>query len=168
VLCSVVVMYSNDASPIHISIVIGEHWSVRGWSWVGLLVWNLNLSSYKVSVHKLRTGCHDSRSKLHQRSFLPVCMWSSWILFTYGSKTELDFSFAFSALTDGIRWNKFRQLVPLLTNRDIWLVRRGRLYSSCVWSSMLHRSETWPVRKEMRWHFSELRWEWSDGCVMLR
>ena len=38
-------------------------------------------------------------------------------------------------------WNKFRQLVPLLTNR-------GRLYSSCVRSSMLHGSETWPVRKE--------------------
>jgi len=40
-----------------------------------------------------------------------------------------------------------RQVVPLLTNRDI-LIRRGRLYSSCVRSSMLHRSETWPVRKE--------------------
>jgi len=45
-------------------------------------------------------------------------------------------------------WNKFRQLVPLHTNRDISLIRRGRLYSSCVWSSMLHGSETWPVRKE--------------------
>jgi len=47
-----------------------------------------------------------------------------------------------------IRWNKFRQLVPLLTNRDISLIRKGRLYSSCVRSSMLHGSETWPVRKE--------------------
>jgi len=28
------------------------------------------------------------------------------------------------------------------------LIRRGRLYSSCVRSSMLHGSETWPVRKE--------------------
>jgi len=45
-------------------------------------------------------------------------------------------------------WNKFRQLVPLLTNRDILLIRRGRLYSSCVRSSMLHGSEIWPVRKE--------------------
>ena len=41
-----------------------------------------------------------------------------------------------------------RQLVPLLTNRDISLIRRGRLYSSCVRSSVLHGSETWPVRKE--------------------
>jgi len=47
-----------------------------------------------------------------------------------------------------IGWNKFRQLVPLLTNRDISLIRRGRLYSSCVRSTMLHGSETWPVRKE--------------------
>jgi len=44
-------------------------------------------------------------------------------------------------------WNKFRHL-PLLTNRDISVLRRGRLYSSCVRRSMLHRSETWPVRKE--------------------
>ena len=45
-------------------------------------------------------------------------------------------------------WNKFRQLVPLLTNKDVSLIMTGRLYSSCVRSSMLHGSETWPVRKE--------------------
>jgi len=45
-------------------------------------------------------------------------------------------------------WNKFRQLVPLLTNRDISSIRRGRLYSSYVQSSMVHGSESWPVRKE--------------------
>jgi len=39
-----------------------------------------------------------------------------------------------AAVEDRIRigWNKFRQLVPLLTNRDISLIRRGRLYSTCV------------------------------------
>jgi len=47
-----------------------------------------------------------------------------------------------------IGWNKFRQFVPLLTNRNISLIRIRRLYSSCVRSSMLHGSETWPVRKE--------------------
>ena len=45
-------------------------------------------------------------------------------------------------------WNKFRQLVPLLTNKDISLIVRERLYSSCVQSSMLHGSEKWPIRKE--------------------
>ena len=47
-----------------------------------------------------------------------------------------------------IGWNKFRQLVLLLTNTGVSLIMRGRLYSSCVRSSMLHGSETWPVRKE--------------------
>jgi len=31
-----------------------------------------------------------------------------------------------------IGWNKFRQLIPLLTNKDISLIVTGRLYSSCV------------------------------------
>jgi len=31
-----------------------------------------------------------------------------------------------------IGWNKFKQLVPLLTNKDISLKVRGRLYSSCL------------------------------------
>ena len=39
-------------------------------------------------------------------------------------------------------------LLPLLTSMDISLIVRGRLYSSCVRSSMLHGSETWAVRKE--------------------
>ena len=47
-----------------------------------------------------------------------------------------------------IGWNKFWQLVPLLTNKNVSLIMKGRLYSSCVRSSMLHGSEIWPVRKE--------------------
>jgi len=49
-----------------------------------------------------------------------------------------------------IGWNKFRQLVPLLTNKDISLKVRGKLYSSCVQSSrpMLHGSETDLARKK--------------------
>ena len=35
-----------------------------------------------------------------------------------------------------IGWNNFRQLIPLLTNKDISLIMRGRWYSSCVQSSM--------------------------------
>jgi len=56
-----------------------------------------------------------------------------------------------------IGWNKFRQLVPLLTNKDISLPVRGRLYSSCLRSSMLHGSETWPVRKE-----NEVALQWAE------
>jgi len=47
-----------------------------------------------------------------------------------------------------IGWNKYRQLVSLLTNKDISLKVRGRLNSSCVQSSMQHGSKTWPIRKE--------------------
>jgi len=56
-----------------------------------------------------------------------------------------------------IGWNKFRQLIPLLTSKDISLIVRGRLYSSCVQSTMLHGSETWPVRKE-----NEVALQWSE------
>jgi len=50
-----------------------------------------------------------------------------------------------------IGWNKFRQLVPLFTNKDISLIVRGRLYSSCV------QSETWPTRKE-----NEVALQWVE------
>ena len=58
-----------------------------------------------------------------------------------------------------IGWNRFRQLVPLLTNEDISLIMRSRLYSSCVQSIILHGIETWPVRKEneMTLHQAEMR-----------
>ena len=49
-----------------------------------------------------------------------------------------------------IGWNKFRQLVPLLTTRDISLIRRGRLYSHTKVRPGLSG-------KKMRWHFSEQR-----------
>jgi len=35
--------------------------------------------------------------------------------------------------------------------------------SSCVQNSILHGSETWPVRKE-----NQMAFQWIDGCVMLR
>ena len=45
-------------------------------------------------------------------------------------------------------WNKFRQLVPLITNKDVSLLPIGKLYRSCMRSCMLHGSETWPVKKD--------------------
>ena len=69
-----------------------------------------------------------------------------------------------AAVEAGIRigWNKIRQLVPLLTNRDISLIMRVGLYSSCVQSSMCKVVCYTEVRpglsgKKMRWHFSEQR-----------
>ena len=68
-----------------------------------------------------------------------------------------------------IGWNKFRQLVLLLTNKDIFLLVRGRLYSSCVRSSMLRGSETWSVRKENEVAFqrAEMRMvKWMCGMEL--
>jgi len=92
-----------------------------------------------------------------------------------GASANLELVFKFSYLGDmlsvdgdadaaveariQIGWNKFMKLVPLLTNRDISLITRGRLYNSCVRSRMLHGSETWPVRKEgkVAFHRAEMR-----------
>jgi len=40
-------------------------------------------------------------------------------------------------------WGKFRELLPILTNKHLPLPSRGRVYSTCVRSVMLHGSETW-------------------------
>ena len=38
-------------------------------------------------------------------------------------------------------WGKFRQLLPLHTNRQVPLLTRGKVYSSCVRSVMLHAAD---------------------------
>jgi len=76
---------------------------------------------------------------------------TSIVNLTYCASEELSVDGDADAAVEArirIAWNKFRQLVPLLTNKDVSLITRGRLYSSFVRSSMLHGSETWPVRKE--------------------
>ena len=55
-------------------------------------------------------------------------------------------------IRDGIR-----QLVLLLTNKDVSLHMRGKRYRSCVHSCMLHGSETWPVKK-----VNELTLQWAE------
>jgi len=49
--------------------------------------------------------------------------------------------------------------INLGTNKDISLKVRGRLYSSCVLSNMLHGSETCHIRKEneVALHLAEMR-----------
>jgi len=58
--------------------------------------------------------------------------------FNYNSDIAGD---AIAAVEATVRkgWNKFRQLVPLLTKRYVSLLMTGKLYRSC----MLHGSETW-------------------------
>ena len=44
-------------------------------------------------------------------------------------------------------WKKFKDLLPVLSSRHLSFKTSGRVYSSCVWSTMLHASETWPLTK---------------------
>ena len=44
-------------------------------------------------------------------------------------------------------WKKFKELKPVLSSRHLSFKTRGRVYSTCVRSAMLHASETWPVTK---------------------
>ena len=44
-------------------------------------------------------------------------------------------------------WKKFKDLLPVLSSRHLSFKTRGRGYSSCVRSAMLHASEIWPMTK---------------------
>ena len=66
---------------------------------------------------------------------VPMQIWRLWISFTIYVTWSVD-GYGDAAVKARIHvgWNKFGQLVPvpLLTNKDISLIRRRRLYSSCV------------------------------------
>ena len=49
-------------------------------------------------------------------------------------------------------WKKFKELLPVLCSRHLSFKTRGRVYSSCVQSAMLHASETWPLTKPTLQH----------------
>ena len=44
-------------------------------------------------------------------------------------------------------WKEFKDLLPVLSSGHLSFKTRGRVYSSCVRSAMLHASETWPLTK---------------------
>ena len=58
-------------------------------------------------------------------------------------------------------WKKFRELLPVLTSRHLSYKTRGRVYSSCVRSAMLHASETWPLTKAKLQRFQR-----NDGAMI--
>ena len=45
-------------------------------------------------------------------------------------------------------WRKFRELLPLITKKEISLKLKGVLYKACVRSCMLYGNETWPLKVE--------------------
>ena len=44
-------------------------------------------------------------------------------------------------------WKKFKELIPVLSSRHLSFKTRGRVFSFCVRSAMLHASETCPLTK---------------------
>ena len=58
-------------------------------------------------------------------------------------------------------WKKFRELLPVLTSCHLSYKTRGRVYSSCVRSDILHASETWPLTKK-----NLQRLQGSDRCMI--
>ena len=64
--------------------------------------------------------------------FSPVFLSPTFSLSVVGSWHTCVVSCALHILSASSSFMQLRQLVPLLTNRDISLIRRGRLYSSCA------------------------------------
>ena len=148
---------------------------------------SIQCSSCQKWVHKKCSGIKDSMSKVAKSFICSGCL----NLVTSAGRTSVDigssaklklvdkFCYLGDMLSvDGdadaavearirIGWNKFRQLVPLLTSKDVSLILRGRLYSSCVRSSMLHGSETWPARKENVVALQREEMRMVSGCVAL-
>ena len=44
-------------------------------------------------------------------------------------------------------WKKFKDLLPVFSSCHLSFKTRGRVYSSCVRSTMLHASGSWPLTK---------------------
>ena len=78
----------------------------------------------------------------------------------------------FDATTARIKsaWKKFRELLPILTNRGISLKTRGSIFSSAVRRILLHASETWAVTVEdcnrlLRTDNAMIRWICSTRLI---
>ena len=113
---------------------------------------SLQCTSCQKWVHKKCSGIKGSMSKV-MKSFIcrgclnPVTSAGRTVV-DIGASAQLELVDKFCYLGDmlsvdgdadaaaeariRIGWNKFRQLVPLLTNKDVSLIMRRRFYSSCV------------------------------------
>ena len=66
-------------------------------------------------------------------------------------------------------WMKFRKLFPFLTSRASSLVMKGRVYDSCVRSSMTYGSETRPLLADVGLKFERAEMQmirWMCGVSM--
>ena len=66
-------------------------------------------------------------------------------------------------------WMKFRELLPFLTSRAPPLEMKGRLYASCVRSSMAYESESMPLQVDVGLQFERAEMQkikWMCGFSM--
>ena len=54
------------------------------------------------------------------------------------------------AVTARVRcaWKKFREYLPIFTEKGFSLKLKGKLYTSCVRSCLIYGNETWPMKVE--------------------
>ena len=60
-----------------------------------------------------------------------------------------------SAVTTRVRsaWKRFfREYLPILNGKGFSLKLKGKVYSACVRSCLMHGSETWPMKVEHELH----------------
>jgi len=108
---------------------------VEPWRQIAVSWWQWTQATLLLILHEKCHGCNgDAWFPLHESTV--SCQISP------GSVREMGTSKCENLAERADSW------VPLLTNMGISLIMKRRLYSSCVRSSMLHGSETWPVRKE--------------------
>ena len=64
-----------------------------------------------------------------------------------------------SAMVAGVRcaWKKFWELSGMLTKRGVSLKLKGKVYATCVRSTMIYGSETWVLNKEQQQRLSQTR-----------
>jgi len=55
-----------------------------------------------------------------------------------------------SAVTARVRsaWKKFSEYLPILTGKGFSLKLKGKVYTICVRSCLMHGSKTWPMKVE--------------------
>ena len=60
-----------------------------------------------------------------------------------------------------VAWGRFRQLLPILTNRSISFATRGYVFNACIRPVLLYGSECWAMRNE-----DKLRLQRNDRAMI--
>ena len=63
-------------------------------------------------------------------------------------------------------WKKFKELLPVFSSFHLSFKTQGHVYSSCVWSTKLHASDTWPLTSQNSSVCIGMTGQWSDRYAM--